>query len=179
MSLTYLDLAASEKHKRLLDNLTEYAATAGIDQSWVYYSMNGTLPDDVIAWVRDYNMSKSSGLIIKAGDAADCPMVCAASLIVAAFLRNYIDARVMSIHALVSETKAGRYEDPTVLILSNFATGDTLAKWEITTVSSILIERQLKGKRTVLFAKSMTVISSLYGDNLAYILSGYSKSGMK
>jgi hypothetical protein len=100
--------------------------------------------------------------------------------IAAAFLRNYKDARVMSLHQVLSLLDKGNMPMPTVLLIPNLylsmpttSTNKSLPAWKVLSLHDYLLQRDVKGKATVAYVDSLEGVKAEYGDHFHSFLEKY------
>jgi hypothetical protein len=88
-------------------------------------------------------------------------------------LRNFIDARVLPVSKL-TVGKGEEVPNPTVLLIPNFcdSQASNISPWHKSALSDLIVQRQLEGKQTVVYADSMDRAMSIYGEHVVDILHG-------
>lgn len=85
---------------------------------------------------------------------------------VGALLRNYQDARVMTLSAILEAQEAGTMPSPTALMIPNLYTGlgaKALPAWKVQILYDILLARLAAGKATFGYIDSMEGMTLAYG----------------
>ena len=148
----------SEIHARLIQDLEGVCSQANVLPQFVHQSATLVCGPEEIDWIRKFPQYrlKYAGLLLIGGthQSKHC------QAIAGALLRNYLDARVMTLNEVI-ETKP----DPTVLLIPNLcfpSYGKTLAAHELQTLYDLLIQRQIAGRPTVACVESMDAVKS-YG----------------
>jgi hypothetical protein len=88
----------------------------------------------------------------------------------AAFLRNFIDARVITIHEVLGWHDQDEPPNPTVLLIPNFYTvmkGTPLTGWQVQLLYDTLMARFISGKQTVLYVENLAALVKDYGQHFA------------
>lgn len=158
-----------EFHRPLIDDLPALARAANIPVQTVWTSMVGVCTHAEIEYVRGLRRKSLDGVsgLVYLGASPSLPMTNRMMAMAGACLRNYIDARVMTLDDLLQGLKLGSLGTPTVLLVPNFFVGvkdgGKVAEWQISGLLSMLYSRQAEGLQTVLYVKSLTELSSAYG----------------
>ena len=88
-----------------------------------------------------------------------------------ACLRNFVEAKVMTIQELLSDLKAGDPPDVTVLLVPNFfiekSEGGKIADWHIAELLGVLYARVAKGQQTFLYVSNFDSLRKTYGEPIA------------
>lgn len=152
-------------HDRLLADLTKVVEVAGIPAKFVWTKLSSFCGKEEIAWLRTLRSSEQDGLAYtgKLNNPVEDKMMA----MVGACLRNYIDARLMSVQDVIQLTKDGDMPSPTVLLIPNFcvdkAEGGDIAQWQTSSLLGLLYTRASKGQKTVLYASSLAALEKNYG----------------
>lgn len=154
-------------HARLLQNLDAFAAEANIPAGMIYHPLAETCGHDEIDYVRKYEFLAKNDVygLVYTGSVAQVHTRQMA--MAAAYLRNFIDARVSTVQDLLVSVKDPRAHQPTVLLVPNFFVckghGGKLADWDIPDLLGVLYNRHAAGLQTVVYVESMTALSNEYG----------------
>lgn len=156
-------------HARLLENLDAYAEQANIPSYMVLQSMHtfcGKPEVDYMLHLRRLPQSGIYGMLYKAGENAATVHTRMMAL-TAACLRNFINARVMTVQDVIAQSKSHKFDQPTVLCLPNFfirdSQGGKLATWDISVLLGVLYERHSSGLQTVVYVDDMMALGKEYG----------------
>lgn len=156
-----------EYHGRLLADLDRLARKAGIPAPYVWSKLADFCTEDEIAWVRKMRSDEDHGLIITSSSAS-VPVECKMMAMVGAFMRNYINARLMSVQEVVAMAKSSGSLPPSVALVPNFSMpkseASPVAPWESALLLSWLYSRLVDGQKTVLFVGSMKTLEEVYGE---------------
>lgn len=163
-----------DHHRRLVDNLDDVCGIANVPKDMLDRSMKECgCSEAEVEWVRSgypaLSKSKRKGGLILHGrkfkpDPANRMMAMGA-----AFLRNYIDARVETLHSLLPKSESDERDmNPTVLLVPDFhckssTGGMALANWQVKYLYSLLVERFLQRRATVLYVESVKDLVADYG----------------
>jgi hypothetical protein len=96
----------------------------------------------------------------------------------AALLRNYIDARVITVQTLL-EASEHHHEipDPTVLLIPNLFVrqgGKGIPSWKMSLIYDLLLSRFTAGRVTVAYVEDMNLMAADYGALMAqHLKAGY------
>jgi hypothetical protein len=165
-----------EFHEKLILGLRPIADKAGVPVSAVWsrlsqYCEQGADYD----WVRDMKLTEDGGLVY-AGK-LQVPVEEKMRAIVGACLRNYTDARIMSVQEVLKRLKDDSLPDATVLLIPNFCLdkedAGALAPWEAHNLMGFLIDRATAGRKTILYVASWTTLEKQYGTTMREHLDAY------
>ena len=156
-----------EFHGRLLADLERLSRKAGIPAHYVWSRLAEFCTEDEIAWVRKMRSDEDHGLIITSSSPT-IPVECKMMAMTGAFLRNYINARMLSVQEVLAMVKASGGVQPTVALVPNFSMSKSdsasVAPWESASLLSWLYSRLVDGQKTVLFVGSMKTLEEVYGE---------------
>ena len=164
MNMPEKSVLDKEVHARLIQDMDHVCATANIPPLYVHRRMAEFCPDADIKFVKDYRRLRAEGQggYMITGKASE-PRCMA---MVGAFLRNFIDARLVTINQLIEGAKEGIVSDPTVLVCPNLFVstfGKALTSWQIQSVFDILLARMTQGKLTVVYVEDLKDLADKYG----------------
>lgn len=157
-----------EYHERLLLDIDTVTATAGIPPQYLWARMSDYGNSEDLDWVRNFKHHGDDGLAIlqNKGPVAVPDRMMAMT---GAFLRNYIDARVMSVQDVLSHLKNDNMPHPTVLLIPNFCLGTKdgghIAPWEVSSLLGLLYSRLSRNLRTVVYIGSLDAVEKAYGES--------------
>lgn len=155
----------AEVHKNLIQGITSVTTRSNVPEHYIINSMKGNTTEKDMAWVMGFprvSQSGKSGYLVQ-GESIETRCL----YIGGALIRNYIDAVVMPLSAMLD----GDPIDPTVLIIPNFYSdlGETKAppSWKIQIMYDFLIQRITSGKQTVLGVSNVKSMTASYGNLLS------------
>jgi len=158
-----------EYHARLLLNLETHAANAGIPPEFVWSKMSKYCTPEEVTWVRRMRVEKDHGLCYRG--VFPVPIEDKMMAVTGACLRNYIDARMMTVQEVLHYLKAGDMPSPTVLLIPNFCLdkgeGGDIAQWQSSSLLGLLYSRLAKNLKTVLYIGSEAALEKHYGEAFA------------
>jgi len=163
-------------HKRLLAELPRLCIQAGIHPSYVEEHLDKYCTKSECDWVRSFLTNQKAylrGLVLE-GSKPDTR--CQA--IAACLLRNYVDARVISLNNILERYEEHDVPQPTLLLIPNLyvtVTGKGLPGWRIQAIYDILMQRISMGKPSVLYVEDMTSLKQAYGMPFFDLLSNFPK----
>lgn len=162
-------------HERLLADLDRIVGTAGVPRHAIWSRMSKACTDHEIDWVRYLRTPANSGLVF-VGKNHEPPVDAKMVAITGACLRNYTDARLMSVQDVIRRLKDDSMPLCTVLLIPNFCLekedGGDIPTWEITNLMGMLIDRASRNLKTVLAAPSMPMVEKQYGKSFRRHLEG-------
>jgi hypothetical protein len=156
-----------EYHARLLQDIEQVAAVARVMVPMIHRPLATYCPEEIVDWVKSFpeHMEAGSGGLcitgkVKEVDTQMQAMACA-------FLRNYMDARVLDITSLLKTEEDP--ENPTVLLVPDFyvrsVTGQLpFTNWQLREMYSLLLERHVQRRATVLYVQEFNGLRKEYGD---------------
>lgn len=153
-------------HERLLADLPKVAEMAGIPPQFVWSKLSEYCKGEDYQWVRHIRSLPSQGLCYTAKQAV--PVEDKMMAITGALLRNYIDARVLSLQEVIARLKDGDMPSPTVLLIPNFcldkSEGGDIPSWQVSSLLGLLITRMSQNLKTVLYVSSIATLEKSYGE---------------
>lgn len=161
------------QHIQLLSDIAGYTRTAGIPEHFVWTSATAYCGDDEIGYIGTIKKSlndrdgQNIGLVY-VGDVDGAAINERMMSIAGVCLRNYINAKVMTVQAVLDALRAQTMPtNVSVLLIPNFfssrADGGRIAEWEVANLLGLLYQRQQDGKHTVLHVSNMKELGKEYG----------------
>ena len=156
-------------HDRLIQEIDHVSAIAKVPVDMIKHSSTELVGPSVLDWLKRFKEQRKAGtasayLIGKDHKPVDRTMMASAAVLI----RNFIDARVTTLASLLDgDTDA---EEASVLFVPNFQTGfhgKPLAAWQVQKLYSLLLDRRVSGKVTVLYIDSLDELESQYGAAVA------------
>lgn len=160
-----------ERHERLVDDLPRIATQAGIPVAALDRGMAESGCSSIeVEWVVHYHAHLAGdepGGLILAGKFKPAPVIRMHAM-AAAFLRNYLDARVVSLATLTGDEDADI--DPRVLLVPDFfqdstTGGAALPHYKFARLHGLLLERFSMRRGTVMHVDSMSGVRAAYGQS--------------
>lgn len=164
-----------ERHKRLLADVEHILATAGVQRRFLEQSMTAFCGPEEIEWVKGFHTLRDEGvpgLLLNGVPKPDTR--CQA--IAAALLRNFIDARFMSLNHVLELKESGELPSPTVMLIPNLylsSVGKALPAWKIQILYDVLLQRSAQNKPSVVYVENLNDMAKAYGEPFADFLSGF------
>ena len=170
------------QHIQLLSDIAGYTRTAGIPEHFVWTSATEYCGDDEIEYINTIKKSlqgrdgDNNGMVY-VGDVEGAPVNERMMSIAGVCLRNYINAKVMTVQAVLEALKAQTMpSNVSVLLIPNFfssrADGGRIAEWEVANLLGLLYQRQQDGKHTVLHVSNLKELGKEYGPSFKKHLQG-------
>lgn len=164
-------------HNRMVMNLEFYAVESGIPMHYLYSKCKHLLlPCDLayLASWRDFQDKEIVGAFFTKQSEKYIERMYA---IVAIMLRNLIDAKFITIQALVSSLKNNQAINSKVVCIPNFCLtkkkGGDVASWELSSIVGWLLERQSRGQQTIIYVDNPKLIEEQYGVVVSNMCSNY------
>ena len=157
----------TEAHARLKADRINICRVANVPVTMLEKSATEYCKDPELQYLRKYPryQREGKGLLLtglhKPG--ADTKM----QAMTCTFLRNFIDARVLTVQHLLDEhEEAGIFPDPTVLLIPNLfvvQTGKALTAWMTQLLYDLLLSRHVAGRMTIAYVEDMDGLGKVYG----------------
>ncbi len=169
-------------HRELIRELPNLAKVARIPPQMVYEPLGKYCSGAEKLWLKTLRIHPEQGIYglwykVPSGvDEKTIPVRMQA--MAAACLRNYIDARVMTMPEVVNALSKDTMPEPTVLLIPNFWDGWLLDnaghRYKAERLSELLLQRQLSGLMTVIQAEDpKTEMWTVFGKNTMEVLGTY------
>lgn len=162
------------RHNRLIGDLDHIAAIAGVNPSFIKQSMLPHCDSAEIDYVTNFRLYRETvpGFLIvgKSDTGTRC------NAMAGALVRNFIDARAISLIKLLDAAEGRDVPDPTVMLIPNFymsSYGKTLPAWKIAAIYDILLQRQAENKPTVIGMDNYAAMQQSYGGSISDLLKNY------
>lgn len=158
-----------EVHKRLLMDIEQVCAVANVPRQFVHKSMKTPefhCSKVDIEWVKNFHVHRQEGksLLLTGKHGESRCMAIAGALV-----RNFIDARIVSVNQLIAASSSNSKEsipDPTVLVIPNLFVpthGKAMTGWQVQALYDILLARLIANRPTVAYVDSAFGITEAYG----------------
>lgn len=150
------------RHERLIMDKEHILQMANISEEALNTSMVEACTPRQVEWVRQFHHHKKehAGAYL-VGSAFMQPQ-----LITAALIRNFIDARIITLDVLLSAAEASGAPDPTVMVVPNFyhrSYGKTLPAWKVSLLYDLLLRRKAGDRQTLLVLEDLDSMQVAYG----------------
>lgn len=164
-------LMDSDYHERLIADIQGVVKQAGIPESYVWTPMSmycgETELDFVINLSTHVDSTEPVFGMVYLGNVEGKPINDRMMSIAGACLRNYVNAKVMTLMEVIAALKEGNMPSPTVLLIPNFFMGRSgsgkIAEWETPLLLDMLYKRQQESKQTVLYVSDLESLEVEYG----------------
>jgi len=162
-------------HIQLLSDIAGYTRTAGIPEHFVWTSATDYCGADEVDYIGTIKKSltdrdgQCNGMVYL-GDVDGSPINERMMAIAGVCLRNYINAKVMTVQAVLDGIKQGTMpNNVSVLLIPNFFSsrkdGGRIAEWEVANLLGLLYQRQQDGKHTILHVSDLKELGEEYGSS--------------
>lgn len=159
-----------EHHERLVMDLKSICDIAGIPDHFVFTKFSTYCGEEEKEWLRDIRHPEpnKAGLVYTGSiDSINNRMMAIAGCC----LRNFIDARVMTVQDVLLHEKQKELNRPKLVLVPNFflakSGGGNIATWEISALLGWLYHRYAKELQTVLYVADMKLLANEYGQSFA------------
>lgn len=167
-------------HERLVADIKVVIQQAGIPEPYVWTSMRKHCGEHEVAYVHAIKEHAEQDNpvfgMVYLGNVKDSPINDRMMSIAGACLRNYINAKVMTVQEVLLAMKEQNMPSPTVLLIPNFflsrSDGGRIAEWEVSSLIGLLYKRQQESKQTVLYVGDWDGMKAEYGQVFADHLGG-------
>jgi hypothetical protein len=166
-------ILSREDHSRLVQNLEHYAQKANILDLMILNKMSffacTEAEIDYTKAIKRMAAKGNYGLIYTGKETS--PVITRMMAVAGACLRNFVDAKVVTLQELLSDIKEGNHPEARVLLIPNFfinrADGGKIAEWHIPELLHLLYSRMMKGQQTFLYVSDFDALRKNYGDPIA------------
>ena len=170
-------ILSEEYHERLLANMEQYTKVASVIPHFLWESLAQYCGVEEVEWVKGAKKpTTEAGLLIV--NKQSIPIEDKMMAMAAAFMRNYMDARVMVLQDVLDHLDNRTMPEPTVLLIPNFCLdgkeGST-TPWKVSGLLGMLYSRHTKNLKTVLYAPKIETIAAIYGKTVADHVVGHYK----
>lgn len=151
-------------HQRLIADLEHVCQTANVLPMYVHQSMKGIAHPDEIEWVKHFrdHQTNGTGMVITGSESPETRMMSIAG----ALIRNFVDARVISLTNMLSLREMNALPDCTVMLVPNLflrSAGKALPAWKVQIVYDILLARMTSNRPTVVYVEDLDALAAEYG----------------
>lgn len=161
-------------HARLIEEIDDIARTAGIPRRYIEESAVDLLSGDEIEWVtgiRRHHLKGQFGLCFQGRDAMQEMMAIAGVL-----TRNFILAQVVTLNNLLDMLRTGEPVSATVLLVPSFhraASKGSITPFQVNLLWSLLEDRLLTERQTVVAVQSIAQLKIDYGSHFADLITNH------
>lgn len=153
-------LIDEEYHDQLLADIDSVARQAGIPIDYVWQPLSKYLSEKEQGYVAKIRDPENDRLGLVYVGKFEEPTINERMMATAgACLRNYINAKVMTLQDVLQSLKTDTMPSPTVLLIPNFCmgkkSGGHLADWEKSNLLGLLYRRQQRSQQTFIYVSSM------------------------
>jgi len=155
-----------QKHWRMVQNIGMYAEQAGIPEYFIYNTSEGVLLETDVAYLEEFSSQFSKGISGAVIEGKENFLDRMYSM-VGVLIRNFIDARFITLQDLIKEIKAGNPPKSKLICIPNFALdkseGGNVATWEMSNVLSWMLNSHSQGRQVVVYVETLDYINQQYG----------------
>jgi hypothetical protein len=152
----------TEKHERLIADIVHICGVANIPANYIHESSQEVCDPAEVKWVKNFYENRKNGInLVIAGHQENIENKL--MVITAAFLRNYVDARFITVNQFIEEEP-----DPTVFLCPNFyiesaTKGLTMPMHKIQRLYDLMVSRLARGRLSVLYVQDLALMKKQYG----------------
>ncbi len=161
-------------HARLIQDIDRIVRRAAVPLEAVCTPLSRYCGEQEIEWVKQIKKHIAAGKF-GAMYHGDQPQIERRMMWIAgACIRNFIDARVVSLLDVLQGVKSGDDSTPTITLVPNFyVEGLELAKWQVQQLHDWLISRMIENKVTIVYVENRIALQKAYGSQIANHLTQY------
>ena len=169
-------------HDRLLQDAEAVARRAGIPLTMLWTSATTYCNDDELEYTKQltqHSVENVFGFLYTGKKFAlgTHPVSMRMMALAGACVRNFIDARVMTVQDVLSGLKKDLQPSATVLLIPNFfiskEQGGNIPSWQVAGLLSLLFNRMASGQQTFLYVEDIDDMAMQYGDAFREHLNNY------
>ena len=154
-------------HEQLLADLQGVVRQAGITEQYLWTPTSDYCGEDELEFVFDLKNESCPLGMVYYGNVNGAAINERMMAIAGACLRNYINAKVMTIYDVLAALKDGDMPNPTVLLIPDFYDGGKVPDWQKNGLLGLLYKREQQGKKTVVYVSSKKDLAKEYGKPVA------------
>lgn len=165
-------------HQRLIENAEKMCLLAGIPPFALLRPLSASCTEQEIDLLKKIKHLMHQGVpgICYHGE-FDSPVESKFVALVAMCMRNYMDARLMTVHTIKEMINEGTMPRPRILAIPNFylkkGDGGELAPWDAGALQGMLLDRFNRGLFTVLYVQGLKAMSKEWGGSLVNHISNH------
>ena len=155
-----------QKHWRMVSNIGMYAEQSGIPEYFIYHTSEGILLPKDVEYLEKFSshfINGISGAVIESNHNFMDRMYS----MVGVLIRNFIDARFITLQDLIKEIKSGNLPKSKLICIPKFALdkseGGNVATWEMSNVLSWMLNSHSQGRQVVIYVETLDYINQQYG----------------
>lgn len=159
-----------EVHARLIVDLDQIARGAHVPKNLIHTPLATYCSEAEVDYVRRWPTHAGAGIagLAIVGRKAETPVPMRMMAMAGACLRNFIDAKVMTVQEVLACLKKGAMPTPTALFIPNFYVGKeqggNLGSWQVAELLGLLMERQASQQQTIVYVEDLTDMAVHYGE---------------
>lgn len=168
-----------EVHNRLVMDIENVARAAGIPMHMIWTSATEFCEPEELDYTRHLPSKAADGLygLVYVGTKHQKPVHMRMMALAGACVRNFINAKVMTLQDVLGALKKDAMPKPTVLLIPNFFVGKeqsgVMPQWQLSAMLGLLLNRQSEGLQTFVYVDDMAKMEAAYGDMLAVHVNTY------
>jgi hypothetical protein len=162
----------SGRHQRLVMNIEHYASRAGISPHHIWTAARKTFGPAEIDYL-EQSISRAATGVVGAYYVGENDIVSHMARMVGALVREFVDARMMTVQDIVKLDEDGEEPDATVLFIPNFYMAHEYGKYDsrkIAVLMDLLYSRAARSQPTVIHLSDKTKAIVTFGKTLPGLL---------
>lgn len=157
-----LGILTEKDHGRIIADIDRISAQAGVQQEFIYTSAHKFCTEKEVTQFKNMVQGSKPGLVFEDKDNVEWRMMALAGFCI----RNYIDARVITMHRAIAR-HTDHADGPTVLLIPNFFVASlgkgNLPAWQVQLLMDLLYDRHSKSLKTVVAVSNKKKLADEYG----------------
>lgn len=163
-----------EVHGRLVADIENVARAANIPMHLIWTSSKEYCNASELEYLRHLPTHASNGVFgyVYSGKVEGHPVPLRMMAMAGCCVRNFINAKVMTVQEVLSALKKDAMPSPTVLLIPNFfigkEQGGSIPAWQVSGLLGLLLNRQSEELQTIVYVESMADMAVQYGDTFKH-----------
>lgn len=163
-------LLVPEVHSRLVQDIENVARAAGIPMNLIWTSATEYCTEQEIEFTRTLPQHAVEGVygFMYLGTKHQQPVAMRMMALAGACIRNFINAKVMTVQDVLAACRKDAMPKPTVLFIPNFFVGKeqggAIPAWQVSGLLGMLLNRQAEGLQTFVYVEDVDAMGAQYGD---------------
>lgn len=167
-----------EVHGRLVADIENVARAANIPMHLIWTSAKEYCNASELEYLRKLPQHASDGVFgyLYSGKVSGAAVHMRMMAMAGVCVRNFINAKVMTVQEVVTALKKESMPSPSVLLIPNFfiskEQGGSLPAWQVSGLLGMLMNRQSEELQTVIYVEDLQAMAIQYGDVFAQHFKG-------
>lgn len=162
-----MEMLTPERHGRLLADIDNIARTANVPKSMLFQSAAKYCDGAELEWLKRFPVHQREGRGLVLTGLHKPPPDLKMMAMAAALVRNYVDARVITVQSLLDQHEATKeMPNPTVLLIPNLYVRQGLKgmpAWKVQLIYDLLLSRFTTQRLSVVYVESLDAMQAEFG----------------